>query len=366
MYVNVGHMKALIAAGGRSTRMRPITHTINKHLIPLANRPMLEYPIKKLVEAGITDIIINVNPGELGIMRETFGDGERYGAAITYIEQQGGALGIAHAVANAESYLQGEKFVFFLGDNVMVGSITRMKERFETENLGCMLALARVKDPNRFGVPEFNADGTLKRAHEKPKDPPSPFAITGIYFFDEHYFDAFKTILPSARGEYEITDMITWYIENGRVGHEEITGWWKDTGTPSALLEGNALMLDEMGAPEMQNEAHMDPGCQIQGKVRIGAGTVIGKDVLIRGPVVIGERCNIEDAYVGPYTSIGNDVALQNGEIEHSIVMDGAALQCGRRIVDSIIGKNAKVRSANGTLPRGHKLIVGDQTDIEL
>jgi len=359
-------MKALIAAGGRSTRMRPITHTINKHLIPLANRPMLEYPIRKLVEAGITEIILNVNPGEVDVMREAFGDGEKYGAKLTYVEQQGGAKGIAHAVANAEPYLRGGPFVFFLGDNVMVGSIKKMKERYEAEGFDCMLALSRVKDPNRFGVAEFNADGTLKRAVEKPKDPPSPFAITGIYFFDERYFDAFKTMQPSPRGEYEITDMITWYIENGRVGHEEITGWWKDTGTPDALLEGNALMLDEMKGQNIASSAQVDAQCRIQGNVEIGEGAIIGASVLIRGPVTIGAHCRIENAYVGPYSSIGNNVTLRNGEIEHSIVMEGVTIDCGKRIVDSIIGKNAVISAVAETLPRGHKMIVGDSSKIEL
>lgn len=359
-------MKALIAAGGRSTRMRPITHTTNKQLIPLANRPMLEYPIQKLVEAGISDILINVNPGERDVMRAAIGDGERHGARIIYIEQQGGARGIAHAVANAEPYLAGGKFVFFLGDNVMVGSIARMKERFESEKLDCMLAIARVKDPNRFGVPEFNSDGTIARALEKPKNPPSPFAITGIYFFNERYFEGFKTIQPSARGEYEISDMITWYIEHGHVGHEEITGWWKDTGTPEALLEGNALLLDEMTAPAVDTKVHIDASARVEGKVSIGKGTVLGPQTLIRGPSIIGTQCILEHAYVGPYTSIGNDVTLRNTEIEHSIVFDGARIHSGKRIVDSIIGKDALVTSAGDSLPHGHKLFIGDQSAVEL
>ncbi|MEK7115888.1 MAG: glucose-1-phosphate thymidylyltransferase [Patescibacteria group bacterium] len=359
-------MKALLAAGGRSTRMRPITHTINKQLIPLANRPMLEYPIRKLVEAGITDILININPGERDVMRAVFGDGERYGATLTYIEQEGGARGIAHAVANAEPHLRGGPFVFFLGDNIMVGSIRKLRERYEMEGFDCLIGLSRVKDPNRYGVAEFNPDGTLKRAVEKPTDPPSPFAITGIYFFNDKFFDGFKTMQPSARGEYEITDMITWYIENGRVGHEEITGWWKDTGTPDALLEGNALMLDEMRVEEMVNRGTIAEGSVIQGKVRIEEGTIIDENVLIRGPVVIGSGCRISDAYVGPYTSIGDGVELHNTEIEHSIVMERATIQSGKRIVDSIIGRHASITSNQETLPRGHKLIIGDHASVEL
>ncbi len=359
-------MKALIAAGGRSTRMRPITHTINKHLIPLANRPMLEYAIEKLVDANIRDIVLNVNPGEVEIMRAAFGDGSRWGATVTYVEQSGGARGIAHAVANAEPYLRGGPFVFFLGDNIMLGSIRKLRERYETGGFDCLIGLSRVKDPNRYGVPEFNPDGTLKRAVEKPVDPPSPFAITGIYFFNDKYFDGFKTIQPSVRGEYEITDMITWYIQNGRVGSEEITGWWKDTGTPDALLEGNALMLDEMRVEDAKNSGTIVPGSVIQGKVRIDEGTIIGASVLIRGPVVIGSGCRISDAYIGPYTSIGNNVEINNTEIEHSIVMEQATIRCGKRIVDSIVGRHACITSNQTTLPRGHKLILGDNASVEL
>lgn len=342
-------MKALIAAGGRSTRMRPITHTINKHLIPLANRPMLEYVIEKLVDADIRDIIINVNPGELETMRAAFGDGERWNAKITYVEQTGGAKGIAHAVANAEPHLRGGPFVFFLGDNIMVGSIRNMRERYEREAFDCMVALSRVADPRRFGVPEFDPDGTLRRAIEKPQDPPSPFAITGIYFFNERYFDAFKTISPSARGEYEITDMITWYIEHGRVGHEEITGWWKDTGTPDALLEGNALLLDEM-----EEDVRIDPTARI------------GEGVKINGPVAIGANCVIRDAVIGPYASIGNNVTIERAEIERSIVMDGAKISAGTRIVNSILGRDVTVTGERESTPRSHKLIIGDHAVVEL
>ncbi len=359
-------MKALIAAGGRSTRMRPITHTRNKHLIPLANRPMLEYVIDKIVEAGITDIIINVNIGEVEIMKNAFGDGSRWNAKITYVEQQGGARGIAHAVANAEEYLRGEPFVFFLGDNVMVGSIKRMRDRFEAEQLDCMIGLSRVKDPNRFGVAEFNADGSLKRAVEKPKEAPSPFAITGIYFFNQRYFEAFKTLTPSTRGEFEITDIITWYIQNGKVGHDEITGWWKDTGTPAALLEGNALVLDEMLQEDIAPDVEMGEDCTIQGCVRIGKGSKIGPNVLIRGPVVLGENCTIDHTYIGPYTSVGNGATVSGSDIEHSIVLAHATIVGASRIVDSLIGENARVTPASQTLPRGHRLVIGDQSVVEL
>lgn len=360
-------MKALIAAGGRATRLRPITWTTNKHVIPLANKPMLWHVIDKIVDAGITDIIINVNPGEVDMMKNVFGDGSHWNATITYLEQKGGAKGVAHVVANAEEQLRGHKFLFFLGDNIILGSINRFVDRFVQEHLDCMLAFSRVKDPQRFGVPEFNADGSLKRVIEKPSNPPSPFAVTGIYLYDERYFDAFKTIQPSARGEYEISDINTWYIQNGKVGYEEITGWWKDTGTPDALLEGNALIMDDLAREHFCVDCDIPEAAQVQGLVKIGKGTVIGEDVLIRGPVVIGENCKISNSYIGPYTAIGDGVTINDTEVEHSIVFAGATIDTTRRIVNSIIGLSATLVDFKRSHPRtGHRLVVGDNSFVEL
>lgn len=360
-------MKALIAAGGHATRLRPITWTRNKHLIPLANKPMLWYVLKKVTDAGIRDILVNVNPGEVAQMRDALGDGSEFGATITYLEQQGGAKGLAHVVANAQEHLQGQRFLFFLGDNIIRGSINSFVDRFQTENLDCMIALSRVKDPHRFGVAEFHADGTLKRTIEKPKDPPSNFAVTGIYLFDEKFFDAYKTIEPSLRGEYEITDVITWYIRNGRVGHEEITGWWKDTGTPDALIEGNALIMDDTPREQfcVLGKPHAD--AQVQGPVAIGEGTTVAADCMIRGPVTIGKDCRIEASYIGPYTAIGNGVTIRQTEVEHSIVFDGATIDTTRRIVNSLIGVNAHLVDVRRSHPKsGHRLIVGDDSFVEL
>ncbi len=360
-------MKALIAAGGHATRLRPITWTRNKHLIPLANKPMLWYVIKKITDAGIHDIIINVNPGEVKYMSDSLGDGTAFGAKITYLEQRGGAKGLAHVVANAEEHLKGERFLFFLGDNIILGSINRFVERFQREGLDCMIALSRVKDPQRFGVPEFNPDGTLKRTIEKPKDPPSNFAVTGIYLFNEKFFDAYKTIEPSRRGEYEITDVITWYIQNGNVGHEEITGWWKDTGTPDALIEGNALIMDDTPREEFCFDCQPHEDAQVQGPVAIGEGSIITADCMIRGPVTIGKNCKIESSYIGPYTAIGDGVHILNTEIEHSIVFEGAKIDTTRRIVNSLIGLNAQLVDYRRSHPKtGHRLIIGDNSFVEL
>jgi len=357
-------MKALITAGGRATRLRPITYTINKHLIPLANKPMIFYAIEKLADVGVKEIGISVNPGEEEIQK-TVGDGSKWGVKIAYIEQKGGPLGIAHVVNNAKDFLGDEPFIFYLGDNIILGNLKRFVEKFEREKLNCVLALAKVKDPQRFGVPEVR-DGRIVRVDEKPSEPKSDYAVTGIYVYDKSFFEAFTHIKPSARGEYEISDIHTWLIENGKsVGYEEITGWWKDTGKPEDLLEGNQLLLGEM-AEASREGADIDPTAVIQGKVAIGAGTVVGPKVLIRGPVAIGENCKIENSYIGPYTAIGKGVEIYNTEIEHSIIFDDVDIDCSTRIVDSLIGMNATVTSAHATLPLGHKLIVGDNAVVEI
>lgn len=357
-------MKALITAGGRATRLRPITHTINKHLIPLANKPMIFYAIEKLVAVGIKDIGISVNPGEQEIQK-VVGDGSRWGANIVFIEQKGGPLGIAHVVNNAREFLGDDPFVFYLGDNIILGSLNRFVEKFEAEKLNCVLALSKVKNPQRFGVPQIE-NGRIVRVDEKPSDPKSDYAVTGIYVYDKTFFEAFTHIKPSPRGEYEISDIHTWLIENGKsVGYEEITGWWKDTGKPEDLLEGNQLLLNEM-ADSGRDGADIDPSAVIQGKVVIGKGAVVGPRVLIRGPVVIGENCKIVSSYIGPHTSIGRNVEIYNTEIEHTVVFDDVDINCSKRIVDSLIGANVTITSARATLPQGHKLIIGDNAVVEI
>ncbi|MBI2099122.1 glucose-1-phosphate thymidylyltransferase [Candidatus Uhrbacteria bacterium] len=358
-------MKALITAGGRATRLRPITYTWNKHLIPLAGKPMLFYALEKIAETGIRDVGIIVNPGE-SILQNIVGNGGRWGMRITYIEQTGGPLGIAHAVKIAQPFLGNEPFIFYLGDNIILGSVKKFVERFEREGLNCLLALSRVKDPQRFGVPEIK-DGRIIRVEEKPQNPKSNFAVSGIYLYDKIFFDAFDKIAPSSRGEYEISDIHSELIRAGaKVGFEEITGWWKDTGKPEDLLHGNQLILEELGRGAMLNLGETHPDAVIQGKVSVGKGTVIGPDVLIRGPVIIGENCKIEKSYIGPYTSIGGNCAIAGGEIEHSILFDGVSINCNARIVDSLIGAGATVVSSSSSLPLGHKMIAGDNCYIEI
>lgn len=303
-------------------------------------------------------------------MEQVVGDGSRWGAKITYLEQQGGALGIAHAVNNAQEWIGDEPFVFYLGDNIVLGSLKRFVDRFEQEGLHCLLALSHVPNPTHLGVAEFNDQGELVRVVEKPKNPPSEKAVTGIYLYDKSFFEAFKHIELSRRGEYEISDIHTWFLQNDyKVGAEEITGWWKDTGMPHDFLEGNQLIMNEKPREfyEAVDGVSIAKDAMIQGPVRIEAGATIGPGVMIRGPVVIGEGSVIRNAYIGPYTSIGNGVTIDGPEMEHSIVLDGANVSCQVRIVDSILGKNTTVSHCAETLPRsGRRLIIGENSQVEL
>ncbi|MFH1430594.1 MAG: glucose-1-phosphate thymidylyltransferase, partial [Candidatus Uhrbacteria bacterium] len=346
---------ALITAGGRATRLRPITHTINKHLIPLAGKPMIEHVIEKVVAAGIDDIIINVNPGEQELQR-VLGDGSRWNVRVRYVEQEGGPLGLAHIVRNAQPHIGDVPFLFILGDNLILGDLRPLVERFRKEQLDMGLVFARVDDPRQFGVGEF-VDGKLVRIHEKPSDPPSNLAQTGIYCYSPRIFDAVRRIEPSARGEYEISDANSLLIADGARFHwEEMTGYWKDTGKPEDLLEGNQLLLSVSEFTREIDSASIDPAATIQGRVQIGEGTRIEGCTLIRGPVSIGRNCTIRGSYIGPYTSIGNGVEVMGTEVEHSIVFDEARIVSGKRIVDSIVGFRASVVPTGGVRPTGHRL----------
>ncbi len=353
-------MKALIASGGRGTRLRPITHTQNKHLIPIANKPILFYAIETVVEAGITEIAI-VHNADSDEVPKFVGDGSRWGARITYIPQERPG-GLAQVVALAEPFIQNEKFVFYLGDNMVVGGIRRFIEEFEKSGVNCFLTLAKVKDPERFGVPEIR-DGRIVGVEEKPKAPKSQYAVSGIYLYDHHIFEAVKQLKPSARGELEISEAHQYLIDKGyALGYAEITGWWKDTGKPSDLLEANRLVLDSL-QPHIEGE--VDKQSDVAGKVVIEPGTRIVNSK-IRGPVVIGRNCIIENSYIGPFTSIGHGTQIRNSEVEYSIVLDECKiLSVGIRIEGSILGNDVEIVEANGK-PRVHRFMIGDQSRIEV
>lgn len=353
-------MKALIASGGRGTRLRPITHTQNKHLIPIANKPILYYAIEAAADAGIKEIGI-VHNADSQEVPQYIGDGSKWGVKITYIPQEIPG-GLAQVVQLAEKFIAGDKFIFYLGDNMLVGGVKRFVDEFEKSGCNCYLTLARVKDPERFGVPEIR-DGKIVRVEEKPKQPKSNYAVAGIYLYDHHIFEAVKSLKPSARGELEISDAHTLLIKRGlKIGYSEITGWWKDTGKPTDLLEANRLILDNI-AP--RNDGTVDKQSEVAGRVVIEEGARIINSK-IRGPVIIGKDCVIENSYIGPFTSIGDRTEVRNSEIEYSIVLrDCKVTSVGIRIEGSILGNDVEVVEAIGK-PQVHRFMIGDQSRIEV
>ncbi|HTX18443.1 MAG TPA: glucose-1-phosphate thymidylyltransferase [Bacteroidota bacterium] len=353
-------MKALIASGGRGTRLRPITHTQNKHLIPIANKPILYYAIEAAVDAGISEIGI-VHNADSREVPDYVGDGKKWGVSITYIPQNEPG-GLAQVVMLAEKFVNRDNFVFYLGDNMVVGGIKRYIEEFEKAKCNCWLTLAKVKDPERFGVPEIR-NKRIVGIVEKPRKPKSSFAVAGIYIYDRHIFEACKAIRPSKRGELEISDAHQYLIDKGfSVGFSEITGWWKDTGKPLDLLEANRLILDNI-TPSIRGQ--VDKTTSIVGKVVIEEGAKI-IDSVIRGPVIIGRNCVIEESYIGPFTAVGNNTVIRKSEMEYSIILRDCKINnVGIRIEGSILGNDVEVVEASGR-PRVHRFMIGDQSRVEV
>jgi glucose-1-phosphate thymidylyltransferase len=353
-------VKALIASGGRGTRLRPITHTRNKHLIPVANKPILHYAIEAAADAGIREIGIVVN-ADSDEVPQAIGDGARWGVRITYIPQATPG-GLAQVVALAEQFIGKDKFIFYLGDNMVVGGVRRFVDEFLKSDCNCFLTLARVKDPERFGVPEIQ-DGRIVRVEEKPRQPRSSYAVAGIYLYDHHIFEAVNAIAPSGRGELEISDAHQYLIDKGfRIGYAEITGWWKDTGKPTDLLEANRLVLDNI-TPAVHGE--VDAKSVVSGKVVVQRGAKIVNSV-VRGPAIIGEQCVIEDSYIGPFSSIGNNTVVRMSEVEYSIILrDCSILNVGIRLEGSILGNDVEIVQAMGK-PRVHRFMIGDQSRVEV
>ncbi len=356
-------MKGLLLAGGHGTRLRPLTFTGNKHMLPIANKPMLLYGLEHLKNAGIKEIGIILGPIKEGVV-ETLGDGSKYGVNITYIDQPE-PKGLAHAVMVAEDYLKGEPFVMYLGDNLLKQGAKPLVKLFNKTESDCVVGAAKVNEPSRYGVVVFNKDGTINKFVEKPKEPISNWALIGIYIFNDKVFNALNQIKPSWRGELEITDTIqTLLTEGANVHVQKVQGWWKDTGKPEDLLEANQLILHELNP---YNHGRIEETATITNNVGIGRGTIIHSRTTIRGPAIIGNYCEIgPNTYIGPYTSIGDSVTIRNSEIENSIVMEGTYIDCGRRITDSLIGRKVKVLGYEQNLPKGHKLILGDMGYITI
>lgn len=356
-------MKGLVLAGGSGTRLRPLTHTGAKQLVPVANRPVLFYVIDNLVDAGITDIGIIISPETGNEIRAALGDGSRFGARFTFIPQDRPA-GLAHAVATAKPFLDGADFVMYLGDNLVGTKIRGMVEEFRADStLSGMVMLKEVSNPSAFGVAEVDAAGNVVRLVEKPKEPKSNLALVGIYLFRPSIFDAISRIRPSARGELEITDAIAKLIElDQKVRFTRLESWWLDTGKKDDMLLANDTVLDDWLVAG--NEGTVDGASKISGRVRIGKGAVIERST-IRGPVVIGENARVIDARIGPFTSIGDECTVVRSTVEHSVLMNGSSVLDIARLEDSLLGKRVVVRpgpSRHGAL----SLMVGDDCVIEL
>ena len=352
-------MKALILSGGKGTRLRPLTFTSAKQLVPVANKPVLFYGIESVVEAGITDIGIVV--GDTGDeIREAVGDGSRFGARVTYIEQDA-PRGLAHAVMIAEEFIGDDPFVMYLGDNLIAGGISSLVEEFQSIEANAEILLAHVPNPQQFGVAELSPDGKVLRLVEKPAEPPSDLALVGVYMFDRHIFESVHRIEPSWRGELEITDAIQDLIDRGLDVHPHVVrGWWKDTGKIDDMLEANRIVLEALRVPRGKKAGK---GSRVEGRVQLGEGVEI-VDSLVRGPVVVGDGVRIENAFVGPYTAIGDGCTLRGCEIENSIVLAGAQVcDVPIRIDASLIGRDVKI-TQTGLKPKAYRFMLGDKSEV--
>ncbi len=357
-------MKGLILAGGAGTRLRPITHTSAKQLVPVANKPILFYGIEAMAAAGITEIGIIVGDTRAEVM-EAVGDGSRFGVRVTYLPQDA-PLGLAHCVLIARDFLGDDDFVMYLGDNLLEQDLAAFVRRFEQERHSLQPAIAQillkqVPDPHRFGIAELDPDGNVVRLVEKPADPPSDLALVGVYLFDPTIHEAVRAIRPSPRGELEITDAIQWLIEQGhRVRMELLTGWWIDTGKLTPLLEANRLLLEKIDA---RIDGSVDERSVVDGRVVVEAGATVVNSTL-RGPIVIGAGARVVDSFIGPFSAIAADCEIVNSEVEHSVVMERSRILDIPRLEDSLIGREAVV-SRTQRRPRALRLMVGDHCQID-
>ena len=351
-------MKGLILSGGKGTRLRPITHTSAKQLVPVANKPVLFYGIEAMAAAGIVDVGIIIAPETGGEIRAAAGDGSRFGVRITYVEQDE-PRGLAHAALTAEQFLAGEPFVMYLGDNLLQGGITELVDAFRTNAPDALILLTPVSDPQNYGVAELDGDRVV-RLVEKPPQPATDLALVGVYMFTAAIHDASRAIRPSARGELEITDAIQRLVDDGaRVEPHIVRGWWKDTGRLEDMLEANRLVLDRI-EPRVEGEL-LDAQCD--GRVVVEPGARLERTT-VRGPAIIGAGARITDAYIGPYTSIGEGCVISDAEVEHSILLEGSQVtNLEGRMESSLLGRNVKI--ARGVRqPRAYRFMVGDNSEI--
>jgi glucose-1-phosphate thymidylyltransferase len=353
-------MKALVLSGGAGTRLRPITHTSAKQLVPIANKPTLFYGLEAIRDAGVTDVGIIVGDTAPEIMAAV-GDGSALGISVTYIRQDA-PLGLAHCVLIARDFLGDEEFVMYLGDNFIVGGITELVEEFKTEKPDAQILLTRVDNPSQFGVAELGEDGRVHSLVEKPKEPKSDLALVGVYMFGPSIHEAVNAIKPSSRNELEITDAIQWLIDSGRhVRPHLVTGYWKDTGRIEDMLECNRKVLESL---EPAVRGTVDAESKLVGRVVIEEGASIVRST-VRGPAIIGRGTTVVDTYVGPFTSIYHSCLIERTEVEHSIVLESTHIADIQRIEDSLIGKEVEL-SRSIAHPKALRLMLGDHSRVAI
>jgi glucose-1-phosphate thymidylyltransferase len=352
-------LKGLILSGGRGTRLRPITFTSAKQLVPVANKPVLFYGIEAMAAAGIREVGIIIAPETGDEIRAVTGDGSRFGVAITYILQDEPA-GLAHAVLTAEPFLGRSPFVMYLGDNLLQGGMEELVQEFREHEPEALILLTPVPDPQNYGVAELGENGAVVRLVEKPPEPATDLALVGVYMFMPSIHDAARAIEPSARGELEITDAIQWLVDNGkRVEPHIVRGWWKDTGRLDDMLEANRLILDTL-VRRIDGEL---VDAQVDGRVVVEAGAVLQR-ATVRGPAIIGAGAVVRDAYIGPYTAVGRSCVIEGAEVEHSILLEGSSVRgLDGRMESSLLGRDVAI-SRGDRQPRAYRFMVGDKSEI--
>lgn len=356
-------MKGIILHGGHGTRLRPLTHTGPKQLLPIANKPMSQYALDDLKTAGITDIGIIIGDVYPDKVKEYYGTGEKFGVNITYIYQDS-PKGISHAIRLCKDFIGNDKFIVYLGDNVLRKNLVDYTKKFQTSDSDAMILLCEVNDPQKFGVAELDKKpGKIKKIIEKPKNPPSNLAVIGIYFLTPKIFDIIDNLKPSLRGELEITDALQMLMDKGnKIEYDTVTGWWKDTGTPEDIIHANKLVLDSIGT---ENQFLIDGDSTIKDGIVIGKDTEISRDSFVTGPVIIGKNCKIGPAVrIGPYVSVGDNCILKNCNIENSIIMDDCKISAKTDLSDSIIAHGSEIE--DHITPKKQQFLIGERSHLRI
>jgi len=355
------NMNGIILHGGHGTRLRPLTHTGPKQLLFIANKPMSQYALEDLREAGITDIAIIIGDVYPDKVKKFYGDGSKFGVKITYIYQDK-PKGISHAIRLCKDFVGKERFVVYLGDNVLRTGLSKYTKKFATTKADAMILLCEVDEPKRFGIAEFDGK-KIKKIIEKPKNSTSNLAVIGVYFLTPKIFDLIDKLKPSWRGELEITDALQLMMDNKlTILYDTVTGWWKDTGTPDDILHANKLILDSIGT---SNQFVLNEEAKVQGNIVIGKNSTISRDSFVTGPTIIGDHCTIGPAArIGPYVSVGNNSSIRNCDIENSILMENCKIEAKVHIKDSIIANGSHID--DNPEPKKHQFLLGERSHIRI